>query len=58
VNLNQNFNSPFKYAGSYKFGHNHRTFIDINWNPKEQQYLPAPTSYQSFSEFTGLNASK
>ena len=54
TDLNENFNSTFKYVGSTKFSGDKRTFMDVLWNPKEQQKLPAPTSYQSFSEFSGL----
>jgi hypothetical protein len=54
TDLNENFNSQHKYYGATKFPGDKRTFMDTLWNPKEQQKLPAPTSYQSFSEFSGL----
>lgn len=34
--------SEFKFRGATKFGRDSRTFIDVMWNPKEKERLPAP----------------
>ena len=56
TNLNQNINSQFKYMGATKFSGDKRTFMDTHWNPKQDKSCPAPNSYNSFSEFSGMPA--
>ncbi len=54
ANLNQNVKSQYKFAGSTRFSHDTRTYIDDLWAPGEKKCLPAPGAYQSFSDFSGL----
>lgn len=55
ANLTENVKSQYKFSGATKIGNNKRTFIDVNWNPKEKGALPAPGSYKTFSDFSGIN---
>lgn len=57
-NLNEHVKSEFRFPGATKFGKNTRTFIDQNWSPKEQKEMPSPGKYNSFSEFSGIQAKK
>lgn len=54
-NLNQNVKSEFRYMGATKFTQSTRTFMDVNWNPREKAALPAPGQYTAFSDFSGLD---
>lgn len=40
--------------GATKFSLDTRSFMDVNWNPKEKASLPAPGHYERFSDFAGL----
>jgi len=44
-NLNENVKSEYRFDGATKFTKNTRTFMDVQWNPKEKASLPAPGHY-------------
>ena len=57
-NLNQNFNSSYKFQGATKIGNDRLTFVDTEWLMKEKKQKPGPGSYASFSDFQGLESVK
>ena len=41
-NLNENIKSEYRFDGATKFTRSTRTFMDVNWNPREKASIPAP----------------
>jgi hypothetical protein len=54
-NLNQNFNSVYKYMGSTRFGREPQNTLEQRWLLEKEKKQPGPGAYRTFSEFGGIH---